>query len=392
MNDMNDIGGKIIPIHTSDMGLYKSCRRRWLLGSHLNRGLEPVHKASALWFGEAVHYALKDYHGPRHTPSPIDSFYDYVKLSYDTHPHRLPDDADDLVNLGYGMLGHYEAWLERRDQYTTFEFQGRTQVESAFEIELPVDPSLLQRIGAAKVVYRGTFDRVVIDEYGHLWILDYKTAKNFETTHLFVDPQITRYLWAASRIYYPYKVVGFIYQQHRKLTPRQPRVLKAGGLSVAQQQQTTHKLYRRALVDIYGDNINAWSPKHIGLLNKLAYAESEMGDNFIRRTKIERNDDQMENEFRKIMLEVEEMLNPDTPMYPTQGWTCSMCSFIYPCTSMDDGSDWESELQDERTYVRRQKASSEWELLTYDRLGGVLYNAKAEVIHDTAGRPIPNAK
>lgn len=381
---------RTVPIHTSDTGLFKSCRRRWLWGSHLNRGLEPVYKAPPLWFGEAIHSAMKDFHGPRLFDSVIDSFHDYVKLSYEHHYHRLPDEADELVNLGYGMLQHYEKWLERRDPYTTFEFEGRLQVESGFEIDLPVDPALLKRIDKDRVVYRGTFDRVIIDENGHLHILDYKTAKIFNTSHLPVDPQVSRYMWAASRIYHPYKVVGFIYQQHKKAIPKPARILQSGHVSEDKSQTTTHSMYRAALIKTYGDSPSGWTEKQIGVLNKLAMAESYDRDNFIERTKITRNQIALENEYKKIMLEVHDMLSPDTAMYPSQGWGCGMCSFISPCNSMDDGSDWEYELNDTDVYVQRKKASSEWELLSYDRLGGVLYRANAGITHDSAGQPIAN--
>lgn len=380
--------GRVIAIHTSDMGLYKACRRRWLWGSHLNRGLESKYKAPPLWFGEAFHSALKDWHGPRLFPTVEDSFYDYVKLSYEHHRDRLPVDADELVHLGYGMFGHYNRWLERRDELVTYEYQDRLQVESSFEIELPIDPNLLARLNTDKVVYRGTFDRVVIDQWGHLWILDYKTAKRLDTAHLPLDPQITRYMWAGSLIY-DRPVVGFIYQQHLKKAPKPARVLKSGHISVDKSQATTHALYRQALVHTYGDDHNRWSQDHIDTLNKFAYAESWEGDPFIRRTKIERNHSQLRNEFQKILLEVHEMLDPDTPMYPHQSWTCAMmCPFFSPCNSLDDGSDWEYELNDRDIYVHRQRASSEWELLSFDRLGGVLYNAKAEanIEHDRAGR------
>lgn len=68
-------------------------------------------------------------------------------------------------------------------------------------------------------------------------------------------------------------------------------------------------------------------------------------DKFIRRDKVRRNQHQVESEAAKIMMEIEDMLNPDLPLYPNPDRSCQyMCPFVGPCVSLDDGSDWEEEL------------------------------------------------
>jgi hypothetical protein len=376
---------RILPIHTSDRGLYKTCRRRWLWGSHLNRGYEPVSKAAPLWFGETIHYALKEFHGHHRLPTIHDAFMEYVELCVAEYPKLLPPETPELIKLGLGMLDHYMMWLQRRDPLTTYVFNGVPQVEVAFEIELPVEQSLLDLIGVEKVVYRGTFDRISIDEYGHLWIVEYKTAARIETGHLLVDPQVTAYCFAAQCIY-DLPVVGVIYQQHRKDLPKPPRILKNGGVSEDKNQQTTHAMYREALMRVYGNKAH-WSAKHYDVLNNLALKENMDKDNYIVRTRVHRNIQSLVNEQQKIMLEVNEMIDPGTPMYPHAGRHCPLCPFMSPCVSLDDGSDYLTELNDPDVYKKRTRASSEWEILSFDKLGGVLYSANAEVIHDRAGRP-----
>jgi hypothetical protein len=376
---------RLVPIHTSDRGLYKTCRRRWLWGSHLNQGFEPVTKASPLWFGETVHYALKEFHGPNNYPTIQDAFMGYTELCVHEYPKLMPQDTPELIKLGLGMLDHYMNWLQRRDPLTTYVHEGVPQVEVAFEIELPIDPNLLDKINVEKVVYRGTFDRIAIDENGHLWIVEYKTAIRVETGHLLLDPQVTAYCFAAQCIY-DLPVVGVIYQQHRKKVPNPARILKNGSVSEASNQLTTHQLYREALVRTHGDKAY-WTPKQVDVLNQLGLKETYDKDEFIIRTKVHRNIDSLVNEQQKILLEVHEMLDPRTAMYPHSGRHCTMCPFMSPCVSMDDGSDYNYELNDTDIFKRRTRASSEWELLSFDKLGGVLYSAKAEVIHDRAGRP-----
>jgi hypothetical protein len=370
---------KIIPIHTSDIGLYKTCRRRWLWGSHLNRSLEPVNKAAPLWFGEAIHYALKDYHG--YGTDIIASFLTYAQLSKEKYPDRLPDEFPELLELGKGMLDHYMSYLERRNPLTTYVHNGVPQVEVAFEIELPIDPALLEVLGIAKVVYRGTMDRVVIDEeFQVLDIVDYKTAARMEQGHLMMDPQISKYMWAASCIY-DLPVQGFWYQQHAKRIPKAARVLLNGHVSTAKNQATTHKLYRQALVEVYGSPQQS-SNKHIEVLNAFGAKETRESDGYIVRTKTTRNAHQIANEGARILLEVHEMLDPRTPMYIHASQHCSWCPFISPCTSLEDGGDYEYELRDSDLYVTRNKASSEWEIIAHDGLGGILHQAKANIAHD----------
>jgi hypothetical protein len=183
-------------------------------------------------------------------------------------------------------------------------------------------------------------------------------------------------MWAASCIY-DRPVIGFIYQQHRKDTPKDPRILKNGHLSTAKDQLTTHKRYKETLQCLYGKKESSWSEKHIEVLNKLAYEETEDKDSYIQRNKVERNQHFIASTGAKILDIVHEMINPDTRIFPHQSRNCSMCQFQSPCVSMDDGSDYEHELRNTDLYVTREKASSEWELLSFSKLGGILYRAKA---------------
>lgn len=367
---------RIAAIHTSDRGLYKSCRRHWAWQSHLGLGLEPLRKASPLWFGSAIHFALEQYHGHNPYGTPKAAFMDFVRSSCIIAPDRLPGDWRELTELGQGMCDYYLTWLSTRDSLQTYVVDGVPQIEVQFEIELPFDPEVVRSWGYDKVVYRGTMDRVLyIPEYDSIKVCEYKTCAQFERPHLPTDAQCTAYLWAASVIYNK-PCIGVVYQQHLKDVPKEPRILKNGTVSTA-PQVTTHSLYREVLKSLYGD-VNRAPPGNIRYLNDLLSSEGPTQDRFIRRTQVDRNMHQLEAEGAKIMLEVAEMLDPNTPMYPHSGGHCAWCAFEGPCINLDDGSDWESELYNEDLYVRKTEESRQWQIVAHHKVEPVIVEAQMQ--------------
>lgn len=342
-------GKRVAVIRTSDRLAFRSCRRKWGWSSHLRGNLGPKQNAAPLWFGSGFHFAMEDFHGYNLFKDPVAAFDAYVKATRKHDPARLPDDWEMHVDLGHKMISYYELWLERRKNVIpqTFYVDGVPQVEINFRVNIPVSDQILQRSGYDQVVYSGTIDRVVVDpRYDMLWLLDYKTAKQFSVGHYMTDDQITAYCWAASCIYQR-PVGGMIYAQHLKHPIEGSRVLKSGALSVSKNMRTSHILYRNALIDMYGAVKNS-PAKNIEYLNSLAKQEDERRDTFIRHDWVHRNEHQIQAQGVKILLEMEDMLNPDLPLYPNPSRECqTFCSFMSPCVSLDDGSDWEYELQND---------------------------------------------
>lgn len=374
-----DAPERVAVIRTSDRILYKRCRRRWGWNSHLKDNLGPKTNASPLWFGSGFHFAMEDFHGEKNYDTIVDAFYAYVEATKKHDKRRLPGDWQEHIKMGEWMLSYYaDDWLKHRDPLKTFVYKGVPQVEVNFRIDIPWERG---KFGYDRVVYSGTIDRVSIDEYGMLWLMEYKTAKIIQTLHLPTDPQVGAYVWAGTHIYPGHPVAGVIYQQHRKVIPHAPD-WTSNGFSTNKQQMTTPELYRESLKKVYGSVEDA-PMRNVDFLNQMIKWETPTESRFIRRDSSRRNEHQMMAEGTKIMMEIEEMLNPDIGLYPNPDRSCPyLCPFTGPCVSMDDGGDWQYEL--ELLMAPRDRSYDEWRkyLPTKDQLPLVLA-AEAE-----ANRPL----
>lgn len=356
LNLINHNGKRSVVIRTSDRITFKQCRRKWNWQSHLKENLGPIFLPGPLWFGSAIHYALEDYHGYNVFGHPTEAFKAYCVATAKNFQRELPPDAQELYHLGIKMMDYYvKHWLpiKTRDE-TYWEPDPHTgelipQVEVNFEI--PLDPAdctpTIQRHCAAQgieqILYRGTFDGICIDEHGRLWVKEYKTAKRAEHLHYQTDPQISTYVWAASHVYGK-PIAGVIYLQYVKTAAAPPRILSNGKLSTAKNLGTSGALYRESMIALYGDTRKA--PKEtMDHLVFIYQQETENKDRYVQRVEVHRNQIQSETEAQKILLELEDMLNPELPLYPNPTRDCSrMCGLLSPCVSFDDGSDFQSEL------------------------------------------------
>lgn len=356
--DLKD-GRKAVIIRTSDRMTFKQCRRKWGFSSHLKRNLAPNALAAPLWFGSAIHYALEDYHGYNHFGRPADAFKAYCLSTAQNWKRELPSDAKEHWEMGIAMMDYYvDKWLAAYPRQPDQTFWApnpitgvmEPQVEVNFEIPLEVPEGTLiyeymRACGADCVLFRGTLDRVAIDDWGQLWVVEYKTAKIFQTTHFPTDPQVTAYVWATQQIY-DQPVVGVIYHQFLKKVPKAPPLLSSGRLSTAQNMVTSYPLYKEELERLYGEVKYAPSQNQ-ARMNDFMKAENTDRDRYIIRERVFRNAAQCQAEHQKIIMELEDYLNPDLPLYPNPSRDCArMCSFVTPCVNMDDGSDWESLLDD----------------------------------------------
>ena len=156
---------------------------------------------------------------------------------------------------------------------------------------------------------------------------------------------VTGNCWTASKIYPDREIAGVQYMQFKKDLPQMPKILASGKVSTDARMGTTHSLYKQRLLDMYGD-IQKAPAENIRFLNALVHDEDDEGDKFVIRQQIERNAHQIAAQEAKVRMELEEMLNPDLPLYPNPTRDCSwQCPLQAACIAMDDGSDWERILE-----------------------------------------------
>ena len=349
---------RIAEIHTSDRVAFKRCRRRWNWTSTLRQGRETIQLPIPLWFGSGFHYALEDFHGYNIYGDPCKALLAYVLAFRKTPRCQLPEAWEETTRLGLAMFEYYKTWIQYFGAMETYYVNGKPQVEVDFKLDLPEEvQAMARKAGYDRAVYAGHFDRVVIDEYDRLWVQDYKTAKMIKCDHFEGDTQVSAYSWAARKIYNQ-TVGGAIWQQFLKDVPRPALSLQDGSLSTNKQQRVTYITYRETLKEMYGD-VNKAPQKNIQFLNHLAEVQSDGGDRVIHRDSINRNETFLINHEKQIIQEAIDMLNPDTPLYPNQQFTCSWdCPFQVACVSMDDGSDWEFEI--ENNTQPRYREDSRW--------------------------------
>lgn len=330
-------GVDTLRFRTSERLTYRRCRRlwNWTAGSHGNLvSGEPDY----FWFGTGIHFSLEDYHGFNRYEHPARAWLAYCMATAEMGVPYASD--DEYRDLGQFMMQYYaDYWLRNRPPLKTLWVDGVPQCEVRVVIPLHIYDHL-----GRMAVYTATLDRVVVDDLGFIWIQEYKSFKAFRVSHLDVDDQVTSYCWAASHLY-DAPVQGVVYTQFKKGFPNMPRLLSTGKISTDAKQGTTAILYRDALREQYGPQ-HRWPSENIIFLNKLIELEQENSDQFIRRDAVYRNEFQIAAQGEKILMEVEEMLRPDLPLYPNPTKDCSwQCPLMDVCLAVDDGSDWEGLLK-----------------------------------------------
>jgi len=322
---------------TSDRILFKRCRRLWGWMSVNAQGRKMRTEADYFWFGTGMHFALEDFHGINQYKHPAIAFKAYQMATHAAG--RIPGNWRELELIGMGMMSYYnEIYLRSRDPLKTLIWNGVPQVEVNARIDLGWKDAQGRRL-----LYGFTLDRVIEDEFGQLWIVEYKSAKAFRIHHFDIDDQITAYCWAAWRLY-GRPVAGVIYQQHKKSLPLPPKVLSTGRISHDKRQSTSAMLYGDMLKKFYGA-IEKAPNQNILMWNALIAEEDEHKDRFVRRDLVERNEGQLRSFEAKLLMELEDMTNPNLPLYPNPSKDCEWgCPLQAACVAMDRGDDYEEYL------------------------------------------------
>jgi hypothetical protein len=256
------------------------------------------------------------------------------------------------------MLTFYKEWAAKNDDFIVVAAESTFSVPLGF---MAIDtreesPNYGKKL---EVHARGKRDAIIYyPEYDRFRINDHKSAARIdedEFIKLENDQQISTYLWASTeeaKIYdMPWKdhpFDGALYTALRKKYPSPPTPTYQGkALSVNRNEEsTTAELFEAAL-----KSNETWQQWFVSNKKAQEYYTwlCEIGDeNFIVRKLVPRNRHEIEAQGKHLRMIAEEMLNPNTAIYPnpTGNWLCTGCAFRSPCLAADDGSDWRGMLAD----------------------------------------------
>lgn len=384
-------------VRTSGRRVFRRCLRKWGFQSSMRMNLQRkgTEQNINFWFGTGIHFAMEDYFGYNRFGDPVRAFQAY----YAAFPaYDRPEGADEHYYLGIGMLEYFKEWYKRHNVSHGFETVWLDEsgnevapgtpgahplVEESFMLDLglrvwvredteqivfkdddtlsaavtkglvrhdtkqneyylleldPVSGIREVRLIQVPIYYHGTLDRVVRDRYGRWWIMDWKTAKGADTNKLETDDQISAYMWAAEQ-WFRRPIHGFVYVQLTKDVAKPPKRLANGQLSTDKKQKTTYNLYRKALIEDYGE-VRRAPKKMIDFLNWLASEETPEGDRFIRWDMVTRTREQKIATYHHIMAEVKMMIDPDLYLFPNPTRDCIWdCPFRDACLMIDKGQE-----------------------------------------------------
>ena len=400
----------IIPIHNSDRGDFKRCRRYWDWKSPARHNLtlraDTHGVVFNLWFGTGIHWALEQYYTPGLRRDPVEAWktwydiqmnggivtYEWLDKIYDLKPQEItnrglplnesqwrvrglediiPDsqlaseDFSTALELGIKMMEFYKEYSEKND---TFEV-----ILTEHDFSVPIwdyeNDKILEMVDVREespnygklleVHARGRCDNVYLDSNGKLGIIDYKTAAKIDEDYflkLESDEQCTSYLWAleVEANYYdlPHKgqpIEEVLYIALRKTFPKPPTMLNSGMFSVNRTEEST-------TIDMLEDFIRIFLPGVKLTEKQQAYVDyvRESGDEqFIIRKPVRRNRHQIANAGHRIYLEALDMLSQPA-IYPNirNDFSCMQCQFRAPCLAKEDGGDWEQLIRDNYTTTR----------------------------------------
>jgi hypothetical protein len=384
----------IIPIHASDRGAFKRCRRKWDWSSPMRNNLVPRVDMQGvtmpLWFGSGIHYSLAQYYSPALKRDPVETFTwwwdvqmnggilreDQMDLTYDRQPQEivrskgnwvldvekvykvrglydlLPTDNFEVYEehreLGLGMLTYYKDYAEREDNFAVICEEHTFSIpilDPDGNVLTAVDP----RDGKVKEVHiRGTQDAIIQDlETAQFGIMEHKSAISIDENYhrkLEKDEQCTTYMYAAEReadIYgLEYDTISFtLYNAIRKAFPRYPTPLKSGLFSVDRQKEST--TYPMLMEYIERNGLQPIVEADEKLTAYVDYVKEAGDKQFIERTPVRRNRAEIKSCGDRIYMEAMDMLDPEVRIYPnpTGDWSCLGCIFRAPCIAADDGTD-----------------------------------------------------
>jgi hypothetical protein len=325
----------------SEYSDFLTCRKKWLYG--WVEKITPKRPNNKLFFGTAFHKWLEEYYNQGCNKLSADLVTSVWINEQDTSGMEQVE-LDELMALLKGVATNYDKKYHDNDSQWKI-----LATELEFLIKLEDD-----------VYMTGTID-LVYEVDGKIRFSDHKTVASISMYEekSKMDRQISRYWWALKMIARGIgevknahgewvqmeslkgkEIDGFDYNLILKDMPKQPEVLKKGGLSKNKSQRTTYDLYLAKIYELGHDPLD-----YMEMLDMLREKE----DLFFKRVKVQRMDTELDSSAWEFLYtagdihDVKLMLteNPEreeTLTYRSIGEHCSyMCQFKALCQTTIEG-------------------------------------------------------
>ncbi len=320
---------------------FLQCRKKWYYG--WVEKITPKRPDGKLFFGTMFHKWLENYYNSNCEKLSADLLTSVWLNDQDTKDMEQVE-IDEATALLKGVADNYNKTYHENDSKWKIL---ATELEFLVKLE-------------EGIFYTGTID-LVYEVDGKIRFADHKTVTSLDMYEekSKMDRQISRYWWAlkmiaegigrvknADGLWVPFKelegkeIDGFDYNLIAKSYPKEPVVLKKGGLSKDKSQRTTYDLY---LDKIHELNLN--EADYVDFLEML----QNKPDLFLRRVNVIRNDSELESaiwEFLytcgdlhdiSMILKTQPQL-VDKVTYRNIGNHCdSMCQFKTLCQTTFEG-------------------------------------------------------
>ena len=312
----------LIPrLTTSERAAFGECPQSWWW--KYREGLAAKEqKTDSRWFGTGVHAALAQWYRPGKERGlrPDVAFLEWMRGQENDYMATVVDGAlkfEKARQLGEAMLLHY---------YQTFGPDEHWDIIATEQF----GEALVPQIEASPVplaLYSFTFDGVLRDRWGGIWLLENKTAGRIQLGHLQMDDQAGSYVLFATIILRHLGILG----------PRE----KIEGI--------IYNFLRKAMPDTRErDRGGAYLNKN-GSVSKVQPAP------FFVRKEVERTPVQLRSVLRRIQEQGDTMLGMrDGSIYVTKtpGKHCQYCDFLSMCELHEEGGPAWEDFRD--TIYRRQ--------------------------------------
>lgn len=315
-------------ISVSDLQYFSDCRRQWML----SKSWMTKKPDSKLWLGSIVHEFLQVYYQSHQYEFARDQGINAIKKSFTKLRERFSESwafiEDEMTSLAETAVGIF-------DNYVVYDFETPIDGE-VFAVE-----SFLSYNLNPEVTLTGKIDLIMRQDSG-LWVVDHKTSADAPNLMgLDVDDQLTAYAYL---VWKKYAVVpdAVMYNVLIKRLPKEPVVLKAGGLSKAKDQDTIYPLYVEKIVELGLD------PTEYSEI--LEILQNKGWSKFFVREGSTRNLKELEAFQSRSLAKAEDIrriiTKPEVYAYPSPStYRCGYCPFLQVCKSMDDGGDYQAILQ-----------------------------------------------